>query len=72
MDTKAELPDVAETTHMEIEALTEASYVLETYNKEIYSDKHPGIARIVKSLRDKIILCEGHLEYLAKNLTKQK
>jgi len=66
MDTKAELPDVAETTHLEIEALTEASYVLDTYINEIYAGIHPGLARIVGSLRDKIILCEGHLEYLSK------
>jgi len=51
---------------MEIEANTEASFVLEKYIEDIYSGDHPGISKIVEKLRDKIKLCEGHLEYLAK------
>lgn len=64
-------PDAVEQTRLEIEANTEASFVLEKYVEDIYSGEHPGISKIVEKLRDKIKLCEGHLEYLAKMTKKE-
>ena len=58
--------DPVEITQAEIDSYTEASIVLEKYVEEIYGGEHTGLKKIVDSLHSKIVLCEGHLAYLAR------
>ena len=57
-------PNTEETTQAEIDSYTESSIVLEKYVETIYDGEHPGLKKIVEYLRNKVVLCEGHLTYL--------